>query len=75
MLRCADDTIYTGIAKDLEKRVAEHNLGKASKYTRARLPVNVVYCEKSKNRSTASKREIEIKKMSRKEKLKLMTGS
>ncbi len=75
MLRCADETIYTGITKDIEKRIARHNAGKASKYTRARLPVEIIYWEKSEDRSAASKREAQIKKMPRKDKMKLVIGS
>jgi putative endonuclease len=73
MLKCADDTFYTGIATQLERRVEEHNSSdKGAKYTRARRPVVLVYSEVHPDRSSASKREYEIKKkMSRAEKLKL----
>ena len=73
MLRCSDDTFYTGIATQLERRVEEHNSSeKGAKYTRARRPVVLVYSEVHPDRSSASKREYEIKKkMSRAEKLKL----
>lgn len=73
MLRCADDTFYTGIATQLERRVEEHNSSdKGAKYTRNRRPVVLVYSEVYPDRSSASKREYEIKKkMSRAEKLKL----
>ena len=75
MLRCADDTLYTGITTDLERRVDEHNNSvKGAKYTRARRPVSLVYSEELESRSEASKREYFIKhKMSRKEKLRLIT--
>jgi len=73
MLKCADDTFYTGIATQLERRVEEHNSSdKGAKYTRARRPVVLVYSEVHPDRSSASKREYEIKKkMSRAEKMKL----
>ena len=60
MVRCADGTLYTGIAKDLEKRVAIHNSGKGAKYTRARLPVSLVYSEECESLSVALKRERQI---------------
>ncbi|PIR74617.1 MAG: endonuclease [Candidatus Magasanikbacteria bacterium CG10_big_fil_rev_8_21_14_0_10_47_10] len=71
ILRCADGSLYTGIATDIEKRLAVHRAGKGSKYVRARLPVAVVYTETCTNRSEATKREIEIKRLSRSEKLEL----
>ena len=74
IVQCADDTLYTGIATELERRVLEHNESdKGAKYTRVRRPVNLVYSEEYPDRSTASKREYEIKKkMSRTEKLALI---
>jgi putative endonuclease len=74
MVQCADKTLYTGIATELERRIEEHNSSnKGAKYTRIRRPVTLVYSEKYPDRSSASKREYEIKKkMSRKEKLKLI---
>lgn len=71
LLRCADDTLYCGITNGLEKRLAAHNAGTASKYTRTRLPVKLVFAEPCADRSVASKREREIKRMPRSEKLKL----
>ncbi len=66
---CADNTLYTGIATDLKRRIEEHNFSdKGAKYTKARRPVKLVYSEKHPDRSSASKREYHIKKMSRKEK-------
>ena len=75
MLECADGTLYTGIATDLERRLDEHNYSpKGAKYTRTRRPVKLVYMEEYSDRSAASKREYEIKKkMSRKEKLRLVS--
>lgn len=74
ILKCADDTLYTGITTELERRIKEHNSSdKGAKYTRMRRPVSLVYSEKYPDRSAASKREYEIKKkMSRAEKLKLI---
>lgn len=71
MLRCADNTLYTGIAKDLSARVAKHNAGRGAKYTRARLPVSVVWSEPSESRSTASQREYAVKQLPRRAKLAL----
>ncbi len=72
LLRCADDTLYCGITNDLDKRIAAHNAGTAAKYTRARGPVELVYMEDCADRSTASKREMAIKKLDRAEKLALI---
>jgi len=72
ILRCADDTLYCGITNDLEKRLATHNAGTASKYTRVRLPVELVFAEPCIDRSAASKREMEIKNLTRAEKLALI---
>ncbi|WP_295418055.1 GIY-YIG nuclease family protein [Sulfurovum sp.] len=74
MVQCADGTLYTGIATELERRIEEHNSSdKGAKYTRVRRPVTLVYSETYPDRSSASKREYEIKKkMSRAEKLKLI---
>ena len=74
ILKCADNTLYTGISIDLERRLEEHNSSdKGAKYTRIRRPVILVYSEEYPDRSSASKREYEIKKkMSRAEKLKLI---
>ncbi len=76
IVQCADETLYTGIATDLERRIDEHNHSdKGAKYTRARRPVTLVYHETFEDRSTASKREYEIKKrMSRTEKLEMVFG-
>jgi len=65
MLRCSDRTLYTGITANLEGRLAAHRDGTASKYTRVRLPVRLVYQEPHPDRSSASKREAAIKKLSR----------
>ena len=75
MLRCADGTLYTGITNDLEKRLDAHNEGLAAKYTRARGPVMPVLVEECGNRSSALKREMAIKGMTRAEKLALIRSS
>lgn len=72
ILECADGTLYTGYTTDMEKRLATHNSGKASKYTRCRLPVKLVYLEECKDKETAMSREWHIKQLSRGEKLKLI---
>lgn len=72
IIRCNDNSLYTGIAKDLEKRLTVHRSGKGSVYVRARLPFSLVYTEKHTDRSHATKREMEIKKMSKDEKEKLI---
>lgn len=73
ILKCSDSTLYTGIAKDVNKRVAEHNTSKkGAKYTKMRRPVELLYAEKSEDRSSASKRERAIKKLSREKKLNLI---
>jgi putative endonuclease len=74
MLRCSDRTLYTGITNDLEGRLAAHRDGTASKYTRSRLPIRLVYQEPHSGRSSASKREAAIKKLSRPAKLALTRG-
>jgi putative endonuclease len=74
IVRCADDSLYTGITKDVDRRIQEHNAGDklAAKYTRARLPVVLVHQETCESRSAATKREIEIKQLSRKGKKVLL---
>lgn len=73
ILECADNTFYTGITTDLERRVFEHNSSSLwAKYTKNRRPVTLIYSEKYENRSLASKREIEIKKLSKKQKNELI---
>jgi len=69
ILRCGDDTLYTGITDDVEKRLAAHRAGKGAKYTRGRGPLELVYTEAAPDKSAALKREIAIKRMSRKGKL------
>jgi putative endonuclease len=71
LLECRDKSLYCGFAKNLEKRLRAHNEGKASKYTRARLPAKLVFFEEAKTKSLALKREAKIKSLSRKEKMSL----
>jgi len=73
ILRCGDQSLYTGITNNLEKRLELHNRGKASRYTRARLPVQYVYLEYCENKSEALKREYSIKKLTKENKEKLVT--
>jgi putative endonuclease len=63
LAECADGSLYTGIATDLPRRIAEHNSGKGARYTRGRRPVRPVYMETCGDRSEALRREHEIKKM------------
>jgi putative endonuclease len=73
ILECSDRSLYTGITVDLERRVEEHNSSQlGAKYTHARRPVKLVYNKKIRNRSLATKEELQIKKMSRAQKLKLI---
>lgn len=72
VLRCADGSLYTGIAKDLDRRLEQHNAGTASRYTRSRLPVALEYQEEQPNQSLALKREFAIKAMSRPKKESLI---
>lgn len=77
ILRCADDTLYTGIARDACLRLAEHNGGgpRCSRYTRPRRPVILVYVESAADRAAASRREYEIKSMPRSAKLALIAAT
>jgi putative endonuclease len=75
ILRCADDTLYTGITNDLEKRLAAHNAGTAAKYTRTRMPVEMVFVEDCADRSAALKRELQIKNLKRPDKLALIASA
>lgn len=71
MLRCADGSLYTGYTADLERRCALHRAGRGSKYVASRLPVTLAYFEGSDSKAAAMKREYEIKRLSRADKLKL----
>jgi len=72
MLECADQTLYTGYTVDLDKRLRAHKRGIASKYTRARLPVTLVYSEVCSSKSEAMRREAALKRLSRADKLALI---
>lgn len=74
MLKCADGSLYTGITTDLARRLAEHNEGTGARYTRSRLPVELVYAESAVDRSSASVREAGLKRLSRARKLQLLSG-
>ena len=69
ILRCADDTLYTGITNNFDARLLKHETGLGAKYTKGRGPFTPIYKESFENRSEASKRETAIKKLSREEKL------
>ena len=76
ILRCKDDTLYTGITTDVEKRLEAHRSGKGAKYTRGRGPLELVYRETCGSHSAALKRELEVKALPREEKRKLIeTGN
>lgn len=74
MLRCADGTLYTGITNDLKSRLGAHNAGTGAKYTRGRGPVTLVYRESAESHSQALRRELAIKALPRKEKLKMLSA-
>ena len=74
ILRCGDGTLYTGWTNDLEKRLKTHAAGKGAKYTRARLPVTLVYTEAFETEHEARSRECHIKRLSRGQKLSLIKG-
>ena len=74
ILRCADNSYYTGWTNDLEKRIEAHNTGHGAKYTKSRIPVELVYFELHETKEAAMKREYEIKQMTRLEKEKLIAG-
>jgi predicted GIY-YIG superfamily endonuclease len=73
-VKCGDGTFYTGITNDLRRRIEQHNGGTASRYTRSRLPVELVYREPCRNKSSALKKECRMKSLSRKEKEAYLRG-
>lgn len=75
ILRCNDDTLYTGITNNLEARILKHETGTGAKYTKGRGPFVVIHNETFETRSEATKREATIKKLSREKKLNLLTPS
>jgi putative endonuclease len=72
LVLCSDNTLYCGYTNNLNKRIAAHNSGKGAKYTKTRTPVKLVYNETFDNKSDAMKREWQIKKLTKKEKLRLI---
>lgn len=72
ILRCADGTLYTGYTNDLPRRLKAHQSGRGARYTRSRLPVALAYREEAADKSAALRREISIKRMTRREKLALI---
>ena len=75
IVRCKDNTLYTGFTTDVPKRLHAHNAGKGAKYTRSRLPVTVVWREAQPNKGAALRREAAIKRLRREEKLALIHGT
>lgn len=74
ILKCADDTLYCGWTNDLEKRLEAHNSGKGAKYTRSRLPVELIYYEELETKEEAMSREYHIKKLPREKKMELINS-
>ena len=74
LLRCADGSLYCGWTNDLDRRLAAHNAGTGAKYTRARRPVRLVWFESCASREAALRRECQIKRLSRAEKLRLIAA-
>jgi predicted GIY-YIG superfamily endonuclease len=72
LVRCGDGSLYTGITKDVNRRLKQHNAGTASRYTRSRLPIMLVYQEHLSDQGSALKREVAIKAMTRQEKLAII---
>ena len=75
IVKCSDGSLYTGWTNNLEKRIKDHNAGRGAKYTKARRPVVFVYKEEFPTKQEAMKREWEIKRLSRKEKLSMIENS
>lgn len=75
ILKCADNTLYTGWTSDLKKRLTTHNNGKGAKYTRTRLPVSLIYYESFTTKKEAMRREAAIKKLSRPQKERLIASN
>lgn len=75
IVKCSDGSLYTGWTNNLEKRIKDHNAGRGAKYTKVRRPVVLVYKEEFPTKQEAMKREWEIKRLSRKEKLSMIENS
>ena len=74
ILECGDGSYYTGVTKDLDRRLAQHSAGKASRYTRTHLPVKLIYSEACESRTAALVRECAVKALPREKKEKLIIG-
>lgn len=72
IVRCADGTLYCGVARDVDARVAQHNAARGAKYTRGRLPVALVWRERQATRGDALRRELDVKRLTRSAKLRLL---
>lgn len=75
ILECADKTLYTGITTDVQRRFEQHENGQGAKYTKGRAPLKILYTEECENRSSASKRELEIKALSKQAKQALILSA
>ena len=75
IVKCSDKTFYTGITNNIKLRLETHNAGKGAKYTKSRLPVILVYLEPVDDKSNALRREIEIKKLNRSQKINLINST
>ncbi len=75
MVRCRDDSLYTGITNDLARRVAAHSAGRGARYTRSRRPVTLVYSRRARDKASALRAEWRLKQLSRAEKLSLIASS
>ena len=74
ILRCCDGTLYTGVTDDVQRRLAAHRAGKGAKYTRGRGPLELVYTQEQPDKSTALRREFQIKKLTRPQKERLISA-
>lgn len=74
ILECGDGTLYTGITDDVQRRLAQHSSGRGAKYTRGRGPLRLVYSEECGTRAEASRREYAVHRMTREQKLNLISG-
>jgi predicted GIY-YIG superfamily endonuclease len=75
VVRCRDGTLYTGVSRDVEARVAKHNQGKGARYTRGRRPVALIHTERKSSQAAALRREAAIKALPRRDKLALVGGA
>ena len=74
ILRCGDGTLYTGVTDDVQRRLAAHRAGKGAKYTRGRGPLELVYTQEQPDKSAALRRELQIKKLTRPQKERLISA-